>query len=200
MQYTKTRTMTLKSILKSQALWRARLRFRSRRHTLWVKRERKYLKENRPVLAKRAHKKRVKWSKLAAEASRMVTKRGRQLKARRVSDRRWGGSRYYTNRAHEVVGGRFARTSRKRPSWHPLSRANPGSDHNMGNAGADASDYATVENHGLKNEISRANGGPNTVADFQTWTTQRGGHTYVHQLIAGTHGTGPHLHYGVHRI
>lgn len=116
--------------------------------------------------------------------------------ASRISDARWGGSRYYTNRANRVVLERHPgtrTTSRKRA----VLLGNTASDHNFTSTRADARDWARVDDHATKNAISRANGGPATIADFGTWTTVRNGRTYRHQIIAGTHGTGPHLHYGV---
>ncbi len=65
---------------------------------------------------------------------------------------------------------------------------------------ADAVDFGIAEAHGLKHELSRKLGGPATLPDYGTFHTRRKGRTYRHQLIAGTHGTGPHLHYGVERV
>jgi hypothetical protein len=122
--------------------------------------------------------------------------RVKRLARRLAEDRLWGGSRYYTNRAIAIVGDRAPVTSRKRVATF----GNPGSDHHVSATVADAVDFGTVENHALKNELSRKLGGPNTIADYGTFTTRRNGRTYRHQLIAGTHGTGPHLHYGVRRV
>jgi hypothetical protein len=116
---------------------------------------------------------------------------------RRLSNAMWGGSRFYTNRAIEAVSRSIPITSRKR--WQTFG--NPGSDHFAGNLLADAVDRGVANSRANAVRIARACGHPNPsgVMDFGTWTTRRNRRTYVHQLIWSTHGTGPHLHYGVHR-
>ncbi len=126
--------------------------------------------------------------------------RRRQFKVRmekraRRGDSLWAGSRYFTNRVIEIVGRRADVTSRKRAF---VLLGNRGSDHWVGNATADAVDLGIAEAHGLADEISRELGGPRDIADFQHFTLRnpQNGKTYRAQLIAGTHGTGPHLHNG----
>jgi hypothetical protein len=108
----------------------------------------------------------------------------------------WGGSRYWTNRVIKIVGNRAPVTSRKR--W--LEFGNPGSDHHKSQKTADAVDFGTADNHGLKNEISRKLGGPSVLADYGSFIVRRNGRAWRIQIIAGTHGTGPHLHVGVKRV
>jgi hypothetical protein len=100
-----------------------------------------------------------------------------------------------TNEVVRIVNGRASITSRKR--WETFG--NPSSDHYMRNLFADAVDFATVENHGLKNEIARRLGGPHQVDDYENFFIHRKGKRFRVQIIAGTHGTGPHLHVGVSR-
>lgn len=136
----------------------------------------------------------------------MITGTGRPAKRnsrrRKLSNRRWGGSRFFTNRAIEHVDKIRSRpriTSRKR--WGLFG--NPGSDHFIGNRNADAVDFALIDDHAAATSLARHLGWRGKQAefpDFGTWTSTRNGRRYQHQLIAGTHGTGPHLHYGVHRI
>ncbi len=122
----------------------------------------------------------------------------RGTRRRKLSNRMWGGARFYTNRAIEAVSATIPVTSRKR--WELFG--NPGSDHYAGNVRADAVDRGTTNNRDAAVLVARACGHPNppAVRDFGTWTTVRKGKTYQHQLIWSTHGTGPHLHYGVHRV
>ena len=121
----------------------------------------------------------------------MVRRRRRQ-----ISDRLWGGSRYFTNRIIAIVGDRAPVTSRKR--WATFG--NPGSDHHRSQRLADAVDFGIADAHALKNEISRKLGGPDPVDDYEHFHLKHGGRTYRLQLIAGTHGTGPHLHAGARKI
>lgn len=114
----------------------------------------------------------------------------------------WGGSRAVTNEVVRIVNGRAVVTSRKRAATDPLSLANPGSDHNEANMTADAVDFAIANAHTLKNEIAErlTRGRVKTLEDYGTFTVTRNGGEYRVQIIAGTHGTGPHLHVGVKRI
>lgn len=130
--------------------------------------------------------------KQVAEAERVV--------ARHSASTQFGGSRAVTDEVVRIVGGRAPVTSRKRPANHPLSIGNPSSDHSGQNTLADAVDFGIAEAHSLKNEISRKLGGPAQLADFGSFVTRRNGHSYRVQIIAGNHGTGPHLHVGVKRV
>jgi hypothetical protein len=187
----------------SLRLWKRRLKHRRKKHARYVAAERKYTKENRPVLAKRAHRLRRKWSKLVDEAERMVKARSRQVRARLRSDRKYAGARYVTNRINDLAkehrpGTRV--TSRKRPTL----LGNIASDHNLFNRTADAIDHALVNDHGFKRIVVRdlTNGSVNDIADFGTITVRnpQNGRDYRVQLIAGTHGTGPHHHSGAKLI
>jgi hypothetical protein len=152
------------------------------------------------LTVKRA-KRRVKAQREELAGAKRKLERARQALARVIRrDSQWGGSRAVTNEIIRIVDGRARVTSRKRSATHPLSLQNPGSDHSEGNHLADAVDFAIVEAHGLKNEVSRKLGGPASVADFAAFRIRRNGHTYRVQPIAGTHGTGPHLHFGVERV
>jgi hypothetical protein len=131
----------------------------------------------------------------------LLKKRERQVNyAQRVVKRNsfswaWGGSRGVTNEVIGIVNGRAATTSRKRVATF----GNPGSDHHVSQRSADAVDFAIAEAHWLKNEISRRLGGPSTLADYGSFYIRRKGKRFRVQIIAGTHGTGPHLHVGVRR-
>lgn len=122
----------------------------------------------------------------------------RHTRRRRLSNRMWGGCRFYTNRAIEAVDRRIPITSRKRFELF----GNRGSDHFFLNRRADAVDRGAANSRSNAVRIARACGHPNpeAVTDFGTWTTSRNGRRFQHQLIWSTHGTGPHLHYGVHRL
>lgn len=108
----------------------------------------------------------------------------------------WGGSaRILRKEVRPVVRKHgIAKTSSKR--W--ATYGNPSSDHYRGNLTAFADDYATANNHALADEIGRELGIGN-VGDYENNYITRRGRRYRVQIIAGTHGTGPHLHVGVRR-
>lgn len=93
-------------------------------------------------------------------------------------------------------------TSRKR--WQTFG--NPSSDHYLGNRDADAVDGGIANGYGLADRIKRAlTDNPDAkFSDYEEFIVERS-HTgskeqYRIQGIAGTHGTGPHLHWGVKRV
>lgn len=107
----------------------------------------------------------------------------------------WGGCRYVTKEVIAIVGDRAPVTSRKRSETY----GNPGSDHHVSQTKADAVDFGTANNYRLAQEIRRRLGASGEHADYAHFYISRHGRRYRCQLIAGTHGTGPHLHFGVRR-
>ena len=149
----------------------------------------------------RRRKRRVKVRRKQLAGARRQLERARQALARiRRDEAQWGGSRAVTNEVIRIVDGRARVTSRKRAAGDPLSIANPSSDHSGQNTTADAVDFGIAEAHWLKDEISRKLGGPTTLTDYGSFNVRRNSRAYRVQLIAATHGTGPHLHVGVRRV
>ena len=149
------------------------------------------------------HRKVLKVSR--ARIARIV----RQIKDRRralAEANQWGGSRAVTNHIIEIVGDAIPVTSRKRSATDPLSIANPDSDHSAQSTQADAVDFGTAENFALRDMVMMKLGASGPIQDyghyiisyrFRWWRRAR---RFRVQPIAGTHGTGPHLHFGVKRI
>lgn len=135
------------------------------------------------------------------QVSKADVKRGARRRAARRKALRtpkwswlWGGCRGVTNEVIAVVNGRVPITSRKR--WATFG--NPGSDHHMSQRNADAVDFGTAENYDLAREIVSKLGG-SWSGDYDSFVITRKGKNFRVQIIAGTHGTGPHLHVGVRR-
>lgn len=128
----------------------------------------------------------------------MPKKKARKRRKRYASGRGlWGGSKSIIE--HEVVsvlerhGVRI--TSRKR--W--LTYGNPSSDHWRGNLTAYAVDGGIANAHELADKIGKRLGiGP--VTDFTSYPIRRGRRNFRIQIIAATHGTGPHIHIGCRRV
>ena len=102
-----------------------------------------------------------------------------------------------------VHGEGIPTTSGKR--WETFG--NPSSDHYKGNVDADARDFGVAEAFELATRIRRAltNDAGAVHRDYEEFIVRRrlpGGVLGVFrvQIIAGTHGTGPHLHVGVKRV
>jgi hypothetical protein len=184
--------MTRSQLQASLKLWQSRKAYRYGKWRYYIRKERRAKTSTGKAAA---HRLRAKWSKLHEEAAKTVTRRKRQL----AENNKYGGSRAVTNEIIRIVGGRASVTSRKRPAWHPLSISNPSSDHSGLNRLADAVDFGTANNYSLAREIARRLGGWWS-GDYDAFVISRSGNKYRVQIIAGTHGTGPHLHVGVRRI
>lgn len=110
----------------------------------------------------------------------------------------WGGCRGVTNEVIRFVAQDspgIPVTSRKRVALF----GNPGSDHHVSQLRADAVDFGTANNYGLGVRIAHHLGG-SWSRDYESFEIRYDGRRYRVQIIAGTHGTGPHLHVGVRRV
>lgn len=119
-----------------------------------------------------------------------------------------GGSRSITD---QIVEPEYDKagvpvTSRKRPASHPLSRSNPSSDHNEANVTADALDGGTANNFTLaRRAAAKIASAADEVqgswdGDYDTFNVRFGDRWFRIQIIAGTHGTGAHIHEGTRRL
>lgn len=133
--------------------------------------------------------------KLRAVIQRLVRLRKRK-DTPQVGEGAWGGSQSVIEEiVFPVVPDSIPLTSTKRTETY----GNPTSDHHVSQTTAYAADFGTANNYGLADEIGKALGiGP--VDDYALYYRSFGGHTFRIQIIAGTHGTGPHLHVGVRRV
>jgi hypothetical protein len=105
----------------------------------------------------------------------------------------WGGCRGITDEIISIVSGRAYVTSRKRTETF----GNPDSDHHVSQVWADAVDFGIVNAYALRDEVMRRLGVTGPISDYGHYYIYRDGKRYRIQPIAGTHGTGPHLHFGV---
>jgi hypothetical protein len=107
-----------------------------------------------------------------------------------------GGKRIIQEEVWPIVRAAGIRpTSGKRRETY----GNPSSDHYYKNVWAFAKDYATASNYALAQRIrKRLDLGIHS--DYAEFYISRYGHSYRVQIIAGTHGTGPHLHVGIKRV
>jgi hypothetical protein len=90
-------------------------------------------------------------------------------------------------------------TSRKRTETY----GNPGSEHSESQTESDAIDFATASNYSAARIVyARLTGNVQTSwgGDYTFFYFTFKGMRFRGQLIAGTHGTGPHLHFGCTRI
>lgn len=144
-----------------------------------------------------------------ANARRRQGRRRRKVAAAKRAQRRrirgtspghphWGGSRYVIEETLPVARRYGAPlTSTKRAASHPLSRSNPGSDHNTANVRAYAHDYATWRPGPLSTAIRRHFGNMTSgVGTYAAIYVRRGGRVYRVQTLAGVRGHHDHQHSG----
>lgn len=107
-----------------------------------------------------------------------------------------GGKRIMRKEVWAVVKAAGIRpTSGKRSATF----GNPSSDHFIGNVYAFAKDYATSNNQSLAQKIRSKLTPGKAHHDYESFYFTRDGKRYRGQIIAATHGTGPHLHVGIKR-
>lgn len=107
----------------------------------------------------------------------------------------WGGSDDILRNEVEPVAAQWG--YRPNSAKRTESFGNPGSDHHTSQTTASARDFPTGNNYALRDAIMRALGVGGPISDYGNYYITRGGRRYRVQPIAGTHGTGPHLHIGV---
>lgn len=105
----------------------------------------------------------------------------------------WGGSESVAREIEAVVERKRGKCSgsEKRTETY----GNPGSDHHVSQTTAFAIDFYLVDDYEMATIIA-AHFGVEWEGDYSNFYITRGGKTFRIQIIAGTHGTGPHLHVG----
>ena len=147
-------------------------------------------------------------------SKKLADKRWQRLKRKREGrgPRRWHSARWsrcrgVTNKIIDAAWCHQAPRGMPRLAWkamfvssrkRTLTFGNPGSDHHVSQKDADAVDFRFAEAFGLRNAIMRRLG-IGSVQDFGNYPIRHYGNAFRVQPIAGTHGTGPHLHMGVRR-
>lgn len=148
------------------------------------------------------HIRRARWlgrrmRKLRARMKRRKRQRTEELK---LGPPGWGGSkRIMRNEVWPIVRptGIQPTSGKRRETF-----GNPSSDHFFLNLYSFAKDYATKNNIDLATKIRRELTGNSSAThqDYEGFFIERFGWIYRIQIIAKTHGTGPHLHVGIRRI
>jgi hypothetical protein len=115
----------------------------------------------------------------------------------------WGGSRSIINNEVVPVAKRFGApiTSRKRAADHPLTIANPSSDHSVTNSTADAIDLASYSGDELARAIAENLGisGYRT-GTFDRYTISRADRSFSVQILWAVDGHFDHVHVGIRRV
>lgn len=195
-----------------EKLRRLKLR-RNRRIRLQKKHYRKYLyfkkrgkrgdkARTRYHLARfRANRKAVVKLTRLTRAQKKAIKEYRASRPKRASGHGdWGGSESVAREIEAFVEARRGNVSgsEKRTETY----GNPGSDHHVSQTDAYAIDFLLVNDYAMAQELYAYLTGDDAGGwggDYSNFYIVRGGRRFRIQLIAGTHGTGPHLHAGIRR-
>jgi len=114
----------------------------------------------------------------------------------------WAGSQAVAETA-APLGARYNAwiSSRKRSASDPLSRSNPGSDHNTANTTAYALDFATFNGAPLAHAIARHYGITNyRTGNYNFYYVRMGGATFRVQILWAVSGHFNHVHLGVRLV
>ena len=142
----------------------------------------------------------------AAKGHARAVRKLRRLIARYIARRPesgtgpWAGTKSIITNEVLPVARRYGVpvTSRKRAADHPLSIANPSSDHNRANRDAFATDFGTVDGAPLAFAIAHALGitGYST-GNFVGYYIQRNGRAFRVQILWAVAGHFDHVHVGI---
>lgn len=173
-----------------QAKKAARVRKRKQQYRLWEK-----TKKRGHLRAFRRHEKATK------KLNRLIAREKARLaeKLRRA----WGGSKEIVVKEARPVAERYGapKTSSKRGATHPLTIANPGSDHSVLARTSYAEDYGTYNGAPLANQIASALGifGYST-GNYNSYYIVRHGIRYRVQILWAVAGHFDHVHVGIRRL
>lgn len=134
----------------------------------------------------------------ARRAAIKAKKKRAGLKGTTPGPPHWSGSRYVLEETLPIARRYGAPlTSTKRAANHPLSRSNPGSDHNEANRTAYAHDYATFHGGGLSTAIRRHFGNmASGVGTYAAFYVRRAGRLFRIQTLWAVQGHYNHQHTG----
>lgn len=107
----------------------------------------------------------------------------------------WGGSESVGREIEWFVEEKLGRGNVSGSEKRVETYGNPGSDHHVSQTNAFAIDFLLVNDYDAATRIA-AYFGVDWAGDYSAFYVKRGGNTFRIQIIAGTHGTGPHLHVG----
>lgn len=186
--------MSLHSLKSKRA---ARIRKRKHHYTAFER-----FKKQRKRLKAKWHLLRFRWQKRAIrKLDRLIHKAELARKQRYLTGPYAGCEAVLKFEVEPCVAnnrGTGLVTSGKR--WETYG--NPGSDHYAGNKTASARDFALNNDQSMARLLYAALTGNKPASwpgDYADFYISRHGATFRIQIIAATHGTGPHLHVGVKR-
>jgi hypothetical protein len=145
----------------------------------------------------KVHRKAVaKLVELTAEEKRELEALKRRNRNRRASgEGDWDGTESVAREIEWFVEVKSGRGDVSGSEKREETYGNPGSDHHVSQTNAFAIDFLLANDYAMAAAIA-AYFGVDWAGDYSAFYVVRGGHTFRIQIIAGTHGTGPHLHVG----
>lgn len=142
-----------------------------------------------------------KHRKAVKKLARLIYKEKKRLASLRIpvasGQGAWEGTESVAREIEAVVERLRGECSGSEKRWETYG--NPGSDHHMSQTDAYAIDFYLANDYTAAEAIAR-HFKAEWAGDYDNFTVERGGNWFRIQLIAGTHGTGPHLHAGIRRV
>lgn len=151
---------------------------------------------------KAGHGKAARRNAKAVRKLRRLIEKAKALLRRKSGRGPWGGSQSIIDQEVIPVATKYGLpvTSTKRAASHPLSIANPSSDHNEANTTAYAADFGTFDGAPAGYAIAKALG----IRGWQPGSynghyIERAGRVFRVQILWGVSGHHDHLHVGIRR-
>lgn len=137
---------------------------------------------------------RTRRSKLAEKAADLWRRIRRKQIVVKAGAPHWGGCEDILRK--EIVPFCVKQGAPEGSGKRSETYGNPDSDHHVSQVWASARDFLIANAHWLRNKLAAKLGIGSSTADYVAYYIRRAGHTFRVQMIAATHGTGPHFHVG----
>lgn len=144
------------------------------------------------------HKRKLKQDRKASAKLAAMIAEARANRIPRASGKgAWAGTESIAREVEALVTRARGNVTGSQKRWETYG--NPNSDHHMSQKNAYAIDFYLANDYAMARQIAR-HFNATWSGDYGEFIVIRGGRSFRIQIIAGTHGTGPHLHVGIRAV
>jgi hypothetical protein len=170
-----------------------RKRSRRKHYVKW----KRFKSEGKPVRAA-YHRRKLRQDRKASVKLAKLIEAARADQIPRASGKgAWEGTKSVAREVEALVTRERGNVTGSQKRWEEYG--NPDSDHHMSQENAYAIDFHLANDYAMAELIAR-HFNATWSGDYDEFIVVRGGRSFRIQIIAGTHGTGPHLHVGIRAL